>query len=258
MPHEQAQQCQQKGAVQPGNGKQMAHACLGKAVGQFLGNAAAISQKLCLQESSHGAVVGPHPGDPVPEGFFHPLGQVSQGAGLALGHSGHLIAVQQGEDAPGGEGGQLRALDDGGILPVGVSQKSLPRLQEGGGFVAEIALGLGTPGIRQAHHDPPAGIPLLRPVTHCGGKQVAGAALFLYRLRYQGAPAPAIQQPCRQGQGDQGQIDTQPPAGTQSGQQQNDSAGRRQNARCPKDPLPHRQQAQGQDGRCKGKRDGCQ
>ena len=101
--------------------------------------------------------------------------------------------------SPGGEGGQLCALDNGGILPVGASQKGLPRLQKGGRFIAEIARGLGAPGICQAHRDPPARIPLLRPITHRGGKQMAAAALIMHRLRHQGAPATAIQQPRCQG-----------------------------------------------------------
>ena len=199
MPYKQTQQRQQKGAVQPGNGKQVAHTRLGKADGQFFGDAAALSQKLRLQETGHSAVTLPYPGDFVPEGLFHPLGQIPQGAGLTLGHRGHLLAVQQDKDTPGGEGGQLCALDNGGILPVGASQKGLPRLQKGGRFIAEIARGLGTPGICQAHRDPPARIPLLRPITHRGGKQMAAAALILHRLRHQGAPATAIQQPRRQG-----------------------------------------------------------
>ena len=233
----------------------MAHARLGKLVGHFLGNAAAVAQQLRLQQAGHRGII-PHLRNLLPKRLFQPLGQIPQRAGLPLRDGGHFLAVQQGKNAPRGKGGQLLAAYFGRILPVGAAQQRLPRLQTAHFLVLCIANGLCAPRLRQAHRHPPAtAVGALRPVAHRGGKQAAPAAFFLHGIGYNRAPAPPIQQSGGCGEKNEEQIRPQPPARTQLRKQEHAAPDRRQKPCRPEDPRSRRQQTQQQNRRGKRKRD---
>ena len=213
-------------------------------------------QKLRPEDSGCG-FVRPYPADRIAHRPGQVLGQIPYRSGASRGDIGKCIAVQQGENAPGGEGGYLCALDNGGVLPVCLPQEHLARLQVRG-VVTQIAHGLGAPGIGQAHRDPPAGVGLLGPVAHGGGKEVAAAALFPDGVSDEVTPAPAVQQSRRQRQGDEDQGEPQPLGFPKGREQKRRPTQNRQPCRGPEGPGPLRQIAQQRQRRGEGKRYGSQ
>ena len=241
--------------MQAGHGEQVGKSCLGHVRLVRHGQAAPVSGQLRRDKGGGGLIV-PDGGDLFPQGPGRPLGQPAQAPGTARLLRHVPLDIQQGEHAPGGEGGHVVFVNAPGILPAGVAGDPLSRLQLGQ-LLAAVADRLDAPEPLRIHRHPAALLRQLAEVRRDGGKFRLPAAALQHRLLHQGLiPAEIQQSPA---EGEQNHRRPQPQLVRQTAAQQH-----RRQAHCPADdcrppgPPGPGQQHRRENGGGKGQRYGGQ